>query len=67
MIIQTLAGSPRPFKATWVRRSGGSVKNLQELLVGSDPTGEEESILRGRYMKPTGQTVVEGTAIDWKM
>lgn len=43
------------------------MKNLQELLVGSDPIGEEESILRGRYMKPTGQTVVEGTAIDWKM
>lgn len=64
--MQTLAGNPRSFTATWVRPSGGSVKIFRELLVGSDPTGEEERALRGPYVKPIGQTEVEGTAADWK-
>lgn len=60
-------GIQGPFTTTWVKWSGGGVKNSRELLVGSDPTGEEENTLRGPYVKPTGQTEVESTPTDWKM
>lgn len=65
--MKTLAENPRPFTDGWMRWSGHRVGDFQELLVGNDPTGEEESTLKGPYVKPKGHTDLKGIATDWKV